>query len=80
MAPRIFPPIEMTARTSNAASFRWNAIANKTYTVQYSTDLVNWTPIDTVTFTNTNTNASYTDTNLSRISGSKAFYRVSYTK
>ena len=51
---------------------------NKPYQIQWSTDLVNWTTIDTLTFTNTNTNATYTDTLPARVNGLRAFYRVSY--
>ena len=79
LSPRIFPPIEMTAAAAGQASFRWNAVANKTYSVQWSADLVNWTTIDTVIFSNTNTNATYTDTAGARVNQARVFYRVSYT-
>ena len=79
LAPRSFPPIEMAPQVPGERSFRWNAVANKPYSVQWSPDLVNWTTIDTVTFTQTNTNASYTDTNATRVNQAKGFYRVSYT-
>ena len=38
---------------------RWNAIPNKPYQIQWSTDLITWTTIDTLTFTNTNTILRY---------------------
>ena len=79
MTPRIFPPVEIAPKTANAMSFRWNAVPNKPYSIQYSTDLINWFTFDTVTFTNTNTNASYTDTGSNRLLQPKIFYRVSYT-
>jgi hypothetical protein len=49
MAPRIFSTVEFTAKSAGTATFRWNAVANRTYAVQWSPDLVNWTTIDTVT-------------------------------
>jgi hypothetical protein len=79
MAPRIFAPIEMAPKVPGELSFRWNAVANKPYAVQWSTDMVNWTPIDTVTFPSVNTNGHYTDTLPERVNGARAFYRVSYT-
>lgn len=79
LAPTVFPPIQMLSFAPGAASFRFNAAANKPYAVQFSTDLVNWTTIDSVTFIQTNTNATYTDTNPQRTSGPRGFYRVSYT-
>ena len=80
MAPRIFAPIEMAPKVPGELSFRWNAVANKPYAVQYSTDLVNWITIDTVTFPSVNTNGHYTDTLPARVNGARAFYRVSYTQ
>ena len=79
MSPRIFPPIELAPKVPGSATFRWNAMPNKPYTVQWSPDLVNWTTIDTVTFPAVNTNGSYTDSTASRVNQSKGFYRVSYT-
>lgn len=79
VSPAIYPPIEITAKTGNLVTFRWTAVANKPYSVQWSPDLVNWTVIDTVTFTGTSTHASYTDSNPLRMNQLKAFYRVSYT-
>jgi hypothetical protein len=79
MSPRIFAPVEITSKAASAVTFRWNAVPNKPYTVQWSQDLVNWTPIGTVTFPAVNTNGTYTDNDNFRTSRSKAFYRVSYT-
>lgn len=79
MAPRIFSPVEFTAKAAGTATFRWNAVANRTYAVQWSPDLVNWTIIDTVTPGAVNTNASYTDANGGRTSQPKSFYRVCHT-
>lgn len=79
MAPRVFPPTEVSSKTSNAMTFRWNAVPNKTYSVQWSPDLVTWTTIDTVTPSATNSNGTYTDTNTTRLNGAKGYYRVSYT-
>ncbi len=78
LAPRIFPPVEVSAKTAGAMTFRWNAVPNKPYSVQWSPDMVTWTTIDTLTLPATNTNGTYTDTNAARLTGSKGFYRVSY--
>ncbi|MEI8037835.1 MAG: sulfatase-like hydrolase/transferase [Verrucomicrobiota bacterium] len=77
--PRVFSPAEFTANSAGAASFRWNAVANRAYAVQWSPDLVNWTTIDTVTPGAVNTNATYNDTNYGRTSQPRSFYRVSHT-
>jgi len=79
MAPRFFAPVEITAKSPTAVTFRWNAVPNKPYSVQWSPNLVNWTTFDTVTFPAVNTNASYTDTQALRVNQPKVFYRVSYT-
>ena len=79
MTPRIFAPVEITAKTNTAVSFRWNAVPNKPYAVQWSPNLVTWTTFDTVTFPAVNTNGGYTDTTLARVNQPKGFYRVSYT-
>jgi hypothetical protein len=79
MAPRIFPPIEMMPLTAGQPSFRWNAVPQKPYTVQWSTNLSNWANIDNVSFNAVETNATYTDTNTTRVNLPKSFYRVSYT-
>lgn len=81
LRPTIFPPIEMVPAGAGQVVLRWNATPNKPYQIQYSTDLVTWQTITTtpLTFTNTNTNATYTDTLPARINGQRAFYRVSYT-
>jgi hypothetical protein len=79
MAPRIFVPVEMLGKTAGTATFRWNSIPNKPYTVQWSPDLVNWTAIGAVTFPAVQTNAVYTDTNAARVNQPRVFYRVSYT-
>ncbi len=79
--PAVFPPIEMVTVSPGQVSLRWNAVVNKPYQIQWSTDLINWQNILTtpLTFTNTNTNATYTDTLPARVNGQRAFYRVSYT-
>jgi len=79
LAPRMYAPIEVANVGPGQVGLRWNATPNKPYQIQWSTDLVNWTTIDTVTFTNTYTNATYTDTLPARVNGQRAFYRVSYT-
>jgi hypothetical protein len=79
MQPRIYAPVEMAPKVAGSASFRWNAVPNKPYAVQWSPDLVNWTTIDTVTFPATQSNGGYTDTNAARVNVPKGFYRVSYT-
>lgn len=76
LAPKISPPIEVANVAPGQVGLRWNAIPNKPYQIQWSTDLVTWTTIDTLTFTNTNTNATYTDSLPARINGQRAFYRV----
>jgi len=78
MSPRVFAAVEITSRTATSASFRWNAAPNKTYAVQWSPDLVNWTTIGTVTSAAVGTNASYTDTNALRTGQPRSFYRTSY--
>jgi arylsulfatase A-like enzyme len=79
LAPKISPPIEVANLAPGQVGLRWNAIPNKPYQIQWSTDLVNWQTIETLTFTNTNTNATYTDSLPARVNGQRAFYRVSYT-
>lgn len=81
LRPTVFPPIEMVAAGAGQVVLRWNAVPNKPYQIQYSTDLVTWQTITTtpLTFTNTNTNATYTDTLPARINGQRAFYRVMWT-
>ena len=71
----------MVAVSPGQVVLRWNAVINKPYQIQWSTDLVTWQKITTtpLTFTNTNTNATYTDTLPARVNGQRAFYRVSYT-
>jgi arylsulfatase A-like enzyme len=80
LRPTVFPPIEMLASAPGQVILRWNAVPNKSYQIQYSTDLVTWQNITTtpLTFTNTSTNATYTDTLPARVNGQRAFYRVSY--
>ena len=79
LAPKISPPIEVANVAPGQVGLRWNAIPNKPYQIQWSTDLVTWQTIETLTFTNTNTNATYTDSLPERVNGQRAFYRVSYT-
>lgn len=76
LAPKVFPPIEVANVAPGEVGLRWNAVPNKPYQVQWSTDLLNWTTIETLTFTNTNTNATYTDSLPARVNGQRAFYRV----
>jgi hypothetical protein len=79
LAPKVSPPIEVANVAPGQVGLRWNAIPNKPYQIQWSTDLITWQTIETLTFTNTNTNATYTDTLPARVNGLRAFYRVSYT-
>ena len=79
LPPRLYPEIEVTDRTSDAVTFRWTAIANKPYAVQWSPDLINWTTFDTVSFPATHTSASYNDTAPHRVRAVRGFYRVAYT-
>ena len=79
LTPKTYAPIEVANVAPGQVGLRWNAVPNKPYQIQWSTDLSTWTTIDTLTFTNTNTNATYTDTLPARIRGLRAFYRVSYT-
>lgn len=79
LAPKNYATIEVANVGPGQVGLRWNAVPNKPYQVQWSTDLVHWTTIDTLTFTNTNTNATYTDSMPARVNGQRAFYRVSYT-
>jgi arylsulfatase A-like enzyme len=79
LSPTVFLPIQLLSKTGAAAVFRWNAIPNTTYAVQWSPDLVNWTTFDSVTCGAVVTNWTYTDTNASHLSQAKGFYRVSYT-
>ena len=79
MAPRVFAPVEMLGKEESTATFRWNAVPNKPYTVQWSSNLLDWSNIDSVTFPAVNTNGIYTDTNASRVNQPRVFYRVSYT-
>jgi hypothetical protein len=76
----LVPPIQLAHLSPNVApgqvGLRWNAIPNKPYQIQWSNDLITWTTIDTLTFTNTNTNATYTDNLPARVNGLRAFYRV----
>jgi hypothetical protein len=76
LAPKISPPIEVANVAPGQVGLRWNAIPNKPYQIQWSTDLITWTTIETLTFTNTNTNATYTDNLPARVNGQRAFYRV----
>lgn len=77
MAPNIFAPVEFIARTATASIFRWTAVPDRSYSVQWSPDLTNWITIDTVT--PSAANASYRDTDSYRVSRTNSFYRVSYT-
>ena len=81
LRPTVFPPIEMLAAAPGQVILRWNALPNKPCQIQYSTDLVTWQNITAtpLTFTNTSTNATYTDTLPARVNGQRAFYRVSYS-
>ncbi len=79
MQPRVYALVEIAEKAAGSVSFRWNAVPNKAYAVQWSPDLVNWTTIDTVTFPSVQTNGGYTDTNAARVGEAKGFYRVSYT-
>lgn len=76
LAPKVSPPIEVANVAPGQVGLRWNAIPNKPYQIQWSTDLVNWQTIETLTFTNTYTNATYTDSLPERVNGMRAFYRV----
>lgn len=76
LAPKVSPPIEVANVAPGQVGLRWNAIPNKPYQIQWSTDLITWTTIETLTFTNTNTNATYTDNLPARVNGQRAFYRV----
>jgi hypothetical protein len=76
LAPKVSPPIEVANVAPGQVGLRWNAIPNKPYQIQWSTDLITWTTIETLTFTNTNTNATYTDNLPARVNGLRAFYRV----
>ena len=78
LAPKVSLPIEIANVGPGQVGLRWNATPNKPYEIQWSTDLLHWTTIDTLTFTNTYTNASYTDTLPARVNGQRAFYRVSW--
>ena len=78
LAPRISPPIEVANVAPGQVGLRWDAVPNKPYQIQWSADLVNWQTIDTLIFTNTNTNATYTDSLPERVNGQRAFYRVSH--
>ena len=78
LTPTTYAPIEIANVGPGGVGLRWNAVPNKVYTIEWSTDLVNWTPIDTRTFTNTFTNATYTDTLPAHINGQRAFWRVRY--
>jgi hypothetical protein len=77
LAPCIFTPVAFTAKSAGTATIRWNAVPSKPNCVQWSSDLVNWTTIATVTPGAVTTNASYTDTDGLRTSQPKSFYRVS---
>ena len=79
LVPKISPPIEVANVAPGQVGLRWNAIPNKPYQIQWSTDLITWTTIETLTFTNTNTNATYTDNLPARVNGQRAFYRVMWT-
>jgi arylsulfatase A-like enzyme len=79
LTPTNYAPIEIANVGPGGVGLRWNAVPNKVYTIEWSVDLVNWTAIDTRTFTNTFTNATYTDTLPAHINGQRAFWRVRYT-
>jgi arylsulfatase A-like enzyme len=81
LRPTVFPPIEIVAAGQGQVMLRWNAVPNKQYQIQWSTDLVTWQNVTTtpMSFTNTATNATYTDTLPARVNGQRAFYRVSYS-
>lgn len=57
LAPNISSPIEFANVAPGQVGLRQNDIPNKRYQIQWSTDLVTWTTIDTVTVINT----TYTD-------------------
>jgi arylsulfatase A-like enzyme len=76
LGPNIMPPIEIARIGPGQVGLRWNATPNKTCLVQCSTDLVTWQTVDTLMFTNTYTNATYTDSLPERVNGQRAFYRI----
>ena len=78
-------PLDQTLRmatmsktsASSPASMRWVSLPDKTYAVQYSTSLMagSWTTIATVNSIGALT--TFTDTDATRLSQPKGFYRVS---
>ncbi len=76
LGPKVMPPIEIARIGPGQVGLRWNVTPNKTCLVQWSTDLVTWQTVDTLMFTNTYTNATYTDSLPERVNGQRAFYRI----
>ena len=77
LSPTVFPAYEIVSAVNGVVTLRWNALPNKAYDIQWSSDMQTWTTIDSVTFPAVNTNATYTDS--SHAGQSRGFYRVSYT-
>ena len=70
MTPTRFPEIVAPQRVGNDALIVWDALRGQDYTLQWSTDLVNWTSVP-VGQTN-----NWTDTGAFNGSTPKKFYRV----
>ena len=60
--------------SNNQISLDFKATVGTTYNLQYSSDLSNWTTIGSVT--SNGTSANFTETDATRLSNAKGFYRV----
>jgi hypothetical protein len=74
--PSDFFRVESLSHSSVTGSgLQFKAVAGRTYTIQYSTALQSWAPIETISATTTSLQ-SWTDTNATRIGEPKGFYRI----
>jgi hypothetical protein len=63
-----------TQHGAGEASLEWSSVAGKTYSVQYSANLVVWTEVGTVTADGDT--ASFSDTDAGRAGSASGYYRV----
>lgn len=72
-ASSVFAVTSMTPPSGGQLSITWSAVAGKTYQIWSSTDLSNWSPLDS-TITTANTGPQSASVNAS---GNSTFYRIS---
>ena len=75
-----FPVINSVQNTPSGISVQFQTAASRTYSIQYSTDLVTWITVGTYTSGSSGSLYNFLDTNTGRRSGPKAFYRLNISQ